>query len=770
VEETPSTGSPPAQILGRASGEESLKAAKVLMAPWDLSGSESTPSPKRKEFVQKPDPPPAVSFGATAEDTFSFVDEPASEDTEKAKKAFAEKQFSFCEEQPAKEQPRLSSSYLQGSFDKADSVKKPGRLSLDMRSKASGSKVQGRMLPSTTVRLPRLSDLPTCLPTNAASKATASMLGLPVPEYAALLTELQARQSRELLPMAKSMARWYLPFAAFMGFWLLLVLLLADITLAVPLCVPLFVLLPGLLAARMWQLDRQLAAAVDHAASADARDQLRAPLGWGEGGELFSANLSAALQAAKCPADELLLCPPVSQSQQQCLSIMFSLALLGVPAVLSVARAASAAPGLLEAEVSVLVLSLLLVVVFVCRPQEQHRPALVNSRLEALECAFNALLDTLRPLLGQHSASESGGRQGRVVSACTEGSEKASNERFAVRLISAERQTLRGNLSVVEQPWDASQEAPSFRMVLRCPLTDLELVATGLEGALPCELGRCAAGDADFSISRSPSGQEPGLGLPSWASGLASQLGPGPPGRRRRQDDEMSTSLASVSTASTLKRDNKNAVDEASLHLALGMVTAMTSRRGEPLEVFRGLLPPKALADEASLILAVAGEHLSFSRGRSTISKDEDRFGVVREPSEIRQLCEDQACEEGRGLRQSTSIAVDEVNFDSPRSSAASQGTSASDAEEDELAACDSPSKWPSSPGRRTRYSKLFNAASHHVAVVFDSFSARDTCLARLRAYLPMPVPSEAPSPSGAASRGNGGLLVAAVEASSGRF
>jgi len=372
-----------------------------------------------------------------------------------------------------------------------------------------------------------------------------------------------------------------------------------------------------------------------------------------------------------------------------------------------------------------------------------------------------------------HAMLESGGvRQGRVASACTEGIDKASNERFAVRLISVERQTLRGVLSVIEQPWDASQEAPNFQMLLSCPLADTELVATGLEGALACELGRCAAGDADESISPIAHQETSGLGLANWALGRA---GPGRSGTRRRQDDEMSTSLASVSTASTFKRGGKDSIDQASLQLALGMVAAMSSQRSHPLQVFCSsaggcLLPPKAPADEPSLVLAMTEEHLSFTRGRSTSKKDS--FGVVRELSEIRQLCEDQACdEEGGSFRHSATIQVSQLSLDihcdSPRSFAASEGDS------DEELGCsdDSPSKWPSSPStaRRTRYSKLFNSASRHVAIVFDSFSARDTCLARLRAYLPMPAPSEAPSPTGAASRGHSGLLLAAAEASAGQ-
>lgn len=154
-----------------------------------------------------------------------------------------------------------------------------------------------------------------------------------------------------------------------------------------------------------------------------------------------------------------------------------------------------------------------------------------------------------------------------------------------MRMITSERLTLRGTLSVL-------QEECSLRV--RCPLGSFDLVAKGLESAAGAELGRCAAGEVDTLVSPPRSG---------WVSSLQGRFGRAT--ERRRDDD-----LASVSTASTLTR-SKTQVDEASLHLALAMVTALSRRRAEPLEVFFAkkeifLAPPKASYDEPAIILSVA--------------------------------------------------------------------------------------------------------------------------------------------------------------------
>ncbi|OLQ10373.1 hypothetical protein AK812_SmicGene5943 [Symbiodinium microadriaticum] len=587
--------------------------------------------------------------------------------------------------------------------------------------------------PNTNIRLPRLGELPRCPVVSRKSfKASDRVLGCPVPEYADVLRVVQAQLVMGPWPvempwtsMLCSLLCWFFPY---------LLLVAAVVPAAVfalhreafLVIAPLALALHVLQALRRGLWDRRLLVSVDQAAAADLRDQLRAPLGWGEDGQLFSANLSAALQAFNLAPNALLLPAPGRRAWVR--SLLFALFLLMPGAGLRISFL-DLEPPPLWSEVALVALCSLILVAVQCRPsQELPRSELVDQRLEALEAGFNAMLDTLRPLLGQSGrptfASQA---QAKVPGGMDQ---PAVLERFGVRLITAERFTLRGSLTVLQE---------QCSILVSCPLGDFDLVANGLEGALSTDLGKTAAGEGE-SMALSP----PARDASGWAAALAARF-TSREARPRRDDD-----LASVSTASTLTR-GKGQVDEASLHLALAMVAALSRCVKQPLEVFSAVgshsavVPPKVSHDEPSLILAMAEDQLSCHPHRyGAVSKSvgccrearrsviKERFGVVRDPGEMRQLCTDEELVGQSFTSSSVQLHVD----DSPRSSAASQGSGS----EDELGRAGT--KWPSSSRSNSRYTKIFSGAPRHLALVFDSFAARDRCLELIRQVLPLPTPT----------------------------
>eukprot|EP00930_Biecheleria_cincta_P016239 TRINITY_DN1328_c0_g1_i1.p1 TRINITY_DN1328_c0_g1~~TRINITY_DN1328_c0_g1_i1.p1 ORF type:complete len:1205 (+),score=222.53 TRINITY_DN1328_c0_g1_i1:174-3788(+) len=800
---------PEAQVFGR---RESSEAAHRLMAPWDFSsetetdgpvgGKDKNPLSRRQRlapdamsgvsdtfsFQDEPAPPSKGGYGASAE-----IDQPEDKLVEKQNdtidkmRAFSTEQaFSFSEEDFVSAFPQKPAGH---TLYAACSVPALGLPEDFAKSGSLSDKVQdGKPLAAAThVKLPRVRDLPTSVPGSAKScKATAYTAGLPVQEYGHLLVLIQVQQAlgftfanyQETSLAALSLARWYLPLLVLPCLYLIVVLAAGGASEAFLFCSPLFLLLPGLQLARVASWDRQLLAVVDEAVAADVRDQLRAPFGWGDEGQVFSANLAAALQAVRVEPGELLMACPRRTFPAR--PFMPSLSLAALLLLLRLVRLAADIPGgggLIEAEVALLALSLVLLVAVDCRPSKAlGRPEVVDLRLEALESAFNAMLDTLRPLLGQRAQSQWTNKENEEE----EEAAPAVEERFAVRLLTAERQTIRGTLRLVK-------EEENYKVQVTCPLASFDLCAWRLEGTMPTEFGRSAAGDADVLSPSAPGPAERGGLLPAWASSLASRLGGQSPQRRARADDE---DLASVSTASTLKRDGKKQVDEASLHLALAMVNAMNRRQQEPLEVFRAvgppevrgriILPPKVALDEPGLVLALAEDRFTCAASRPCASfgavpevplvsrcfkptqaakkelpcrMQQDRLGLVREPSEMRALCgQGETAEDSAGdlhslRRLSGSAGTIQVNVDdSPRSWAASIGSGGSfggsdpGTEDDELSdarpGSTSP-KWPLTPSRYRRYSKIFSSAPRHLALVFDSWSVRDRCMAMLRERLP---------------------------------
>ncbi|CAE7769064.1 unnamed protein product, partial [Symbiodinium pilosum] len=141
---------------------------------------------------------------------------------------------------------------------------------------------------------------------------------------------------------------------------------------------------------------------------------------------------------------------------------------------------------------------------------ELQRSELVDQRLEALEAGFNAMLDTLRPLLGQSGrptfASQA---QAKIPGSIGQ----PTVERFSVRLITAERFTLRGTLTILQD---------TCSILVSCPLGAFDLVANGVEGAMPTDLGRTAAGDGEAMVLSPPARE----GASSWAAALAARFAP----------------------------------------------------------------------------------------------------------------------------------------------------------------------------------------------------------------------------------------------------
>ena len=166
--------------------------------------------------------------------------------------------------------------------------------------------------------------------------------------------------------------------------------------------------------------------------------------------------------------------------------------------------------------------------------------------------------------------------------------------------------------------------APSFGMSLthkvtrkRCvccvPLADVCISIGSLGGVHVAELGRSAAGCLELPVQSGPTSILPGTSPFSAIGGF----GHSPRGQRPTDDD-----LFSQSTASTLRTRGSHGTqqDDAALHLAMSMVATVCSRHRRPLDAFMvtsgvssTALPPKIEADEPSLLLTVALDHMSLS-------------------------------------------------------------------------------------------------------------------------------------------------------------
>jgi len=295
-------------------------------------------------------------------------------------------------------------------------------------------------------------------------------------------------------------------------------------------------------------------------------------------------------------------------------------------------------------EVIVSVFAIICFIVFGCTPYVVRcRSGLVDLRFIELEAAINSMLDALRPLLrepfdgcepGVHTSAQrsfsdaalpSSGRDVQKDSQCK------SKRYFSVRVITSRRLTLRANLQV-----NCNSDDLTAGCYVASPLSGFQLAAARVAIVTPTDLGRHAAaslmGSAHALARHRRESRSQGWG---------------------RQDDDVSVSGVSISTASTLRR-NGHQVDEASLSQALNLVTGICARQYEPLELLRtsragSLVPTKATVDEPAALLGFANDQLSFVRAEALPGADWHASesarqcvalrGIVRDFDEVELLC-----------------------------------------------------------------------------------------------------------------------------------
>eukprot|EP00928_Gymnodinium_smaydae_P045473 TRINITY_DN30309_c0_g1_i1.p1 TRINITY_DN30309_c0_g1~~TRINITY_DN30309_c0_g1_i1.p1 ORF type:complete len:1168 (-),score=137.41 TRINITY_DN30309_c0_g1_i1:506-4009(-) len=469
--------------------------------------------------------------------------------------------------------------------------------------------------------------------------------GAQVMEYKELCRELRSQRAlgAQLIDMA-ALLRWYLPYLFFAAIYVgaCAPIKLPEYAAFAALCI---ILITGLHALNLAWRDRLLLAAVDLGATADVRTQLRPPLGgWGDGDAIFASMLSQAMNEITIPRPQhgLLLGPPQRRFPRRSLALALCLILLlgitrGVRALLVEAGDDSFAGALAFGqdehsvqitELVIAILAVLISVFFGCAPNlARPRTVEADARLASLEAAFGAMLDALRPLLAvavrelPPSPGDSDICGGDASAMGADQWAKLLAETFSVRLLTSDRLTLRATAQVVIMNQQAA-------LCISCPLADFTIVAPLIDQAVKTNLGRSAAAitellSAPFDIGFSGNGMTSSLSLTSWAAALvSSRQGP----RRGQQDDEVSISIMSASTASTLNRGGTGTRDEFALHFAMGTVTALGRRQCQPLEAFKlnpsvftsrycGVLPPKISDDEPSLLLSLGISGLRLDGG-----------------------------------------------------------------------------------------------------------------------------------------------------------
>jgi len=374
-------------------------------------------------------------------------------------------------------------------------------------------------------------------------------------------------------------------------------------------------------------------------------------------------------------------------------------------------------------------------------------------RLTALEAAFNTMLDTLRPLVGDLNGGVAPPPPARTPTSPLARANLMACTRFSVRLITKDRNTMRADLHVF------CKDRP--QLAVYCPLGNFTIVSSIMDGVAPTELGMSAASPTMLAVS--PNAASP-LGLNAVAATMGINLGERR--QRRREDDEYSTSLASCSTASTMRsKQHDYQPSEASLKLAMGMVTMVCARPSEPLEAFRptvrgALVPPKAAMDEPSLLLALAAESVQILAGADPRTLDaaysevdpcremcwipkglvahrkvnapvaEESFGVLRSSDDLEKLCRLVPKAAGKPSSQPACTSLG-------RSASFSDSEGSNLSDDEELGKTRPPSL-------ADGYLESLPAnSSQHLALVFDSNEDRDRCLSlfELAGLLPEPSP-----------------------------
>jgi len=575
-------------------------------------------------------------------------------------------------------------------------------------------------------------------------------------------------------PAKKALFWWYLPYVCAASLYLKACLFIAfsEYALAV---LPLCAILVAAHFVRLGWFDRLLLAAVDSSAASDARAQLRPALGW-DGEHGFSAMLMAALREISAPQG-LLLAQPNRQFPRTPMAYSAVVVALLCTARLFRHVALGEDNGdeeigrdMMAIEAGIAVLAVAVLILFGCTPRVAQQRALeADLRLAQLEAAFNAMLDALRPLLIEPPRELP---PSQVVDLTNQAifpsfglteTTQLAHESFSVRLVTQQRLTLRATLQV-----HAGQEAVGSAMWVTCSVADFSIMASALVGFTPTDLGAAAAGTVEMLDNQHDNGivgNTIGLSMSGWAAAVVST--------RQRGDDDARTDVT-ASTASTLRSQGRGMKDEAAMHLAMGTVTALSHRRCiQPLEVFRActygaIVPPKTPDDEPALLLTIAADNLMLARGcdpstsscSSSTSIDpsakssrlsrwvrrltllaggaqaesremKDIHGVLRTQQEMRKLCSS-----GGKLKLAASSMLVRPRARSDASSAES-ADSEDDVNERRPITPSSPSKAKNIVGATSSGSSL--NPPKHMALVFDTYSERNRCVALLQSVRLLP-------------------------------
>eukprot|EP00927_Polykrikos_kofoidii_P035913 TRINITY_DN30400_c0_g2_i1.p1 TRINITY_DN30400_c0_g2~~TRINITY_DN30400_c0_g2_i1.p1 ORF type:complete len:1175 (-),score=174.41 TRINITY_DN30400_c0_g2_i1:69-3443(-) len=642
------------------------------------------------------------------------------------------------------------------------------------------SALAGAPRPPLIIRLARVQDIgdarymaPSPCPALLALTGLQAPPGPNMAEYKELQRQLHQQRalrasSTDARADLKALVRWYFPYLCVIAVYITVAALAGAFQESAVATLPLVVLITILHIFRVTWCDRMLIASVDNSAASDARAQLRPPpMGWGGGDGMFSAMLLAALREVSA-SQELLMARPKRSLLRRAPACA-----VGIFTVLGIARLIRACVAdheslilWLFAEAAVSIFAAFVMLFVGCAPWcNRSRVAEADMRLAALEAAFNALLDSLKPLLTD-PPRDLPPSPGDMQSRNAPGQDRKS---FSIRLITASRLTLRATLELRQSPQVGVSEDATAELCVSCALGEFCVIAPRLERAVSTDLGRSAAGNAELPASPSvvPGGGPstfglPGLSLTAWANAMvAARQSP-----QRRQDDEMSISMASASTASTLQsRGEKGVRDEAVLHLAMGTVQALGRFRGEPLEAFRAdvpgsVVPPKTHVDEPALLLSfqagcvrVVGSaeppppqlptkgdrgplsvpvlccsnSVDLESGQSKDAGVRDRFGVLRNSAELRRLCSSSSSHKSR-------LGTPETPSTPPRTRNMNVGSVAEslpETDDEELNDCSSRSLSPVKSGRFSPVNIGVQGEQlqlTHLAIIFDTYRERNQC------------------------------------------
>jgi len=649
--------------------------------------------------------------------------------------------------------------------------------------------------PLLVIRLPRVRDLtlqqhplmPHYGSKSPASRQSSLHKGVALPEHLApLCQEMHSQRAlgQGLHVDAKALLLWYAPYlvlaSLLIGAALIPVLCGAAVEIF-PVSIVIMLLFPPLHLARMVRYKRSLCVAVDYSSLAEVHLQLQAPLLRltlaGQG--MCTASLNNALHCLQQPPLLALDLGSVLRSPSARHCGICTLVWLMAQGIMWLAV------DNVWADVLIMVVGTLVLVLWGCSPWTHHpQQDLVDERFGALESAFNTMLDTLRPLLGdmqdaaplqpsttrQNTAPNSGlsmaalQRHSAEVADASwlaqavlqddDSSASLDSKVWSVRLLTSERLTLRAELRLTPVPMARPEKGTvvgghlpqQYSLQITCHLAGVELRTNKVLSSSTTTLGRSVAAAADHCQPVSPThsrGAVPSLWNQYFDSSAQAQL---QQAARRRQDDEVSCSLASISTASTL-RTRGGQVDEAALQRGLSMVRSLAAKRNCPLELFSGPArrPPKAAADDFALLLGVQQEDpLSAAKGfvemplrlklwtKATrmlrsgnavlepLQGDKDTNGLLHSSVDLNRLCRSGAHVSGSGPMESIGNRA-RNHADSPRSDASSV---CSDVEVD---------LQPNSYLQHMQGARHDSPTIKHVVVLFDTVKERALCQKMLR-------------------------------------